>query len=135
MSEIYSRNVFSIPIVQCLLLIFICMELTVSYFFQVNINSFIYSLMLYFYVHLLCLNMICSCHDTRSFLRRCMLTKLYRFEMQELYCKILNFQSQRAHYNYFCKVILSLEHFENFDNFAVPMVTAAILNIPKSNCK
>ena len=36
--------------------------------------------------------------------------------------------------HHFCKISLSLEHFENLDNFAVSMVTAAILEIPTSKC-
>ena len=35
---------------------------------------------------------------------------------------------------HFCKISLSLEHFEILDNFAVSMVTAAILEIPTSKC-
>ena len=48
--------------------------------------------------------------------------------------KISKSKSASTHASHhFCKISLSLKHFENFDIFAVSMVTAAILKIPTSN--
>ena len=73
-------------------------------------------------------NQICHCKQQR-------MAPFPHCQASGSHFKIPKSQSASTHANcQFCKVSLSLENFEIFDIFAVPMVTAAILKIPTPKC-